>query len=300
MQEDVGQLVAKASFFQKRNKGGNIMEIFIPGNIEEKIALQRTTHLALAAHQDDIEIMAYDGILKCFGKSDAHFTGVVVTNGAGSPRSGIYGKYTDKQMQEVRKDEQKKAAIIGDYSAQIFLDYSSSAVKSPINTDVITDIKKVVEMTQPKVIYTHNLADKHDTHVAVAVKVIKALRELNYIPEEFYGCEVWRNLDWLSDENKILFDVSGHSNLENALLGVFDSQIAGGKRYDLATAGRRLANATYSASHNVDQAQSVCFAMDLLPLLKDHSLDIKEFILTHIDNFAKDVAKKVGMYYENN
>ena len=34
-----------------------------------------------------------------------------------------------------------------------------------------------------------------------------------------------------------------------ALIGVFDSQIAGGKRHDLAVLGRRRANATYNASH---------------------------------------------------
>ena len=39
--------------------------------------------------------------------------------------------------------------------------------------------------------------------------------------------------------------VDRHENLHAALMGVFDSQIAGGKRYDLATAGRRRAHATY-------------------------------------------------------
>jgi len=38
-------------------------------------------------------------------------------------------------------------------------------------------------------------------------------------------------------------------NLQFALLGVFESQIAGGKRYDLALMGRRRANATYFESH---------------------------------------------------
>ena len=58
--------------------------------------------MCISAHQDDIEIMAYHGIAECFGRSDRWFTGVVVTNGAGSPRSGIYGEYTDAEMQKVR------------------------------------------------------------------------------------------------------------------------------------------------------------------------------------------------------
>ena len=49
-------------------------------------------------------------------------------------------------------------------------------------------------------------------------------------------------------------DVSGRDNLAAAMNGVFDSQIAGGKRYDLATIGRRAANATFFESHATDQA----------------------------------------------
>lgn len=270
------------------------MYVFVPNSIDEKTALSRTTHLAISAHQDDIEIMAYDGIVKCFGSDTSNFTGVVVTNGAGSPRCGIYADYTDEEMQKIRRIEQQKAATVGDYSAQVFLDYKSSDVKSPADTAVIEDLKNIITKSQPKFIYTHNLADKHDTHVGVVVKVIKALRELNYVPEALYGCEVWRSLDWVNDTDKVKLDVAGHANLEAAVLGVFDSQIAGGKRYDLATVGRRLANATFCESHGVDDTSSLMYAMDLTPLVKDVSLDIKSYVLDYINNFAADVAKKIG------
>ncbi len=269
------------------------MEIYIPKDINKDQALLSVTHLAVAAHQDDIEIMAYDGIIKCFGKADKNFAGVVVTDGGGSSRSGIYADYTDEQMKLIRKIEQRKAAVIGDYNAQFFLDYKSSDAKNPTNVDIIADLKEILQKTQPDYIYTHNLADKHDTHVGVAIKLIRALRELDYQPKGLYGCEVWRNLDWMMDNDKVKFDVTGHGNLEAALLGVFDSQIAGGKRYDLATAGRRIANATYSESHNVDTATSLMFAMDLTPLTADKNLEIKEFVLSHINNFANDVNNKL-------
>ena len=55
-------------------------------------------------------------------------------------------------------------------------------------------------------------------------------------------------------------------------MGVFDSQVTGGKRYDLATAGRRLAHATYYASHGTDEESALNFAMDLTPLVEDPSL----------------------------
>ncbi|MGD0619102.1 MAG: PIG-L family deacetylase, partial [Bryobacteraceae bacterium] len=74
-------------------------DIFVPDGAALDVALQRTTHLSVAAHQDDIEIMAYHGISECFGRSDCWFTGVVVTNGAGSPRNGIYSGYSDEEMQ---------------------------------------------------------------------------------------------------------------------------------------------------------------------------------------------------------
>ena len=35
------------------------MIIYIPDGTEEKKAITRTTHLAISAHQDDIEFMAY-------------------------------------------------------------------------------------------------------------------------------------------------------------------------------------------------------------------------------------------------
>src|SRR6188768_1841456 len=97
-------------------------DVFVPAaNLAPEAALARTTHLCVAAHQDDIEIMAYHGIAECFGSADKWFSGVVVTNGAGSPRSGIYGSYTDEQMQDVRRLEQRKAALVGEYSIQLQL-----------------------------------------------------------------------------------------------------------------------------------------------------------------------------------
>ncbi len=64
-------------------------DLFIPDGLAPEAALARTTHLSIAAHQDDIEIMAYHGIAECFAQRDRWFTGVVVTHGAGSPRNGI-------------------------------------------------------------------------------------------------------------------------------------------------------------------------------------------------------------------
>jgi LmbE family N-acetylglucosaminyl deacetylase len=270
-------------------------EIYVPDNTPMNEAVKRTTHLAISAHQDDIEIMAYDGIGQCFGRNDKWFMAVVATNGAGSPRNGLYADYSDEQMQKIRKIEQKKAAFVGEYSALALLDYSSSSVKDPLNKDVIHEIKEIILAAKPEVVYTHNLADKHDTHLGTAMKVIRALRELpeNVLPEKVYGCEVWRNLDWVNDEEKVAFDVSAHPNIAAAVLEVFDSQICGGKRYDLATAGRRVGNATYYASHGTDAAAALSYAMDLTPLMKDKTLDICDYITGYIDRFKADVSSRL-------
>lgn len=270
-------------------------DLFVPDGAAAEAALARTTHLCITAHQDDIEIMAYHGIGECFGQKDKWFTGVVVTNGAGSPRSGIYGGYTDDEMQKVRLIEQRKAAYVGEYSCQIQLGFPSSMVKNANEPAVVNDLTAILRATRPEVVYLHNLADKHDTHVAVAMRSIAALRAVRgeTMPKKVYGCEVWRALDWVQDEDKQVLPVSARSNIAAALVGVFDSQVTGGKRYDLATAGRRLANATYFASHGTDDESALNFAMDLTPLVVDPNLPVAEYVLAFVDRFRADVEKRM-------
>jgi hypothetical protein len=125
--------------------------------------------------------------------------------------------------------------------------------------------------------------------------VIAAIRSLPEAdrPEKLYGCEVWRDLDWMVDSDKMPFDISEHENLQAALLGVFDSQIAGGKRYDLASMGRRRANATYFESHGVDVTTGMSYAMDLTPLVFDLLKEIPVFVQEFIQRFEEDVADRL-------
>ena len=271
-------------------------EMFVPDGLPAGEALARTTHMAIGAHQDDLEIMAIDGILACFQQADRWLTGVIVTNGSGSPRDDLYRDYTDEAMREVRTKEQKKAAVMGDYAAQVLLDYPSGVVKDSSNKDPVEDLALLLKLAQPAVVYTHNLADKHDTHVAVTLRVIEAARNLAVAerPRRLYGCEVWRDLDWMLDEDKATFDCSAHENLQAALLGVFDSQVCGGKRYDLATMGRRRANATYHASHGTDVATGLVYAMDLTPLVEDPSTDIQDYVQGFVGRFGRDVRDRIA------
>jgi len=273
------------------------MDIFIPDNIPQNEALSRVTHMGIGTHQDDLEIMSLDGILKCFRQPNLWYMGVTVSNGAGAPRDGIYAAYTDAELQEVRRAEQKKAAYLGEYAACAQLMYSSSDIKNIENIDVVADIVKLLQIAQPKVVYTHNLADKHDTHVAVALRVIQAIRSLpaSERPEKLYGCEVWRGLDWLCDDDKTIFNVSGHPNISASLMGLYDSQIQA-KRYDFAAVGRRRANATFLDSHFTDKVDEAIFGLDMSALMHDENLEPAAFLDEYLNRFINDVKLRVKKY----
>jgi len=83
-----------------------------------------------------------------------------------------------------------------------------------------------------EVVYTHNLADKTRHARSVALRTVAAIREMprESRPKRLYGCEVWRGLDWMVDADKVIFSLDQHENIAMSLVGIFDSQIVGGKR----------------------------------------------------------------------
>jgi len=271
-------------------------DVFVPDGLSPCIALAQVTHLCVAAHQDDIEIMAHAGIVDCLEATGKWFGGVVVTDGAGSPRTGVYSNFTDEKMMAVRRDEQRQAARLGRYSIQIQLAHSSAAVKAPAAAgQVRRDLESIFTACTPEVVYLHNPADKHDTHIGVLLRSLEVLRALpvEKRPRRVLGCEVWRDLDWLPDTDKIALDAGLRPELAAELLKAFDSQVSGGKRYDLAAQGRRLANATFHTSHATDKAAGITWAMDLTPLVRDPALSVREYTLAYIDRLKADVAARL-------
>jgi LmbE family N-acetylglucosaminyl deacetylase len=271
-------------------------DAYVPDRRPLAAALARTTHLCLAAHQDDIEILAYHGISAAYPRRT--FTGVVITDGGGSPRAGRFAKLSDEEMKAARRMEQRRAARLGHYAAQLQLAHPSAVVKDPRRLEVVADLAAILRATTPDVVYLHNPADKHDTHVACFLRCLDALRSLpaRLRPSAVYGCEVWRNLDWLLDTDKVVLDDSARPKLAAKLIGAFESQIAGGKRYDLAIAGRRLANATFHTSHATDRATALTWAMDLTPLVRDPKLSVEKYTLAHIDRLRADVGARLKQF----
>jgi LmbE family N-acetylglucosaminyl deacetylase len=258
-------------------------------------AIRRTTHLGIGAHQDDLEFMAFHGILTCYDRTDRWFGGVTITDGRGSSRAGQFKDWTDDQIAAERIREQEAAAVIGQYSFIAQLGFGSAAVRDAQQSAVRDDLRRIFEASRPEVVYLHNLADKHDTHVGCALRCIEALRQLPKAerPKRVYGCEVWRDLDWLVDSEKTAMPISARPELARALNEVFATQIAGGKRYDLAVLGRRTANATFSNAHSTDQESAMQWAMDLTPLVQDDSLDPVAYTVGFIDRLKADVTARI-------
>ncbi len=267
-----------------------------PGGAAIEEILPHTTHMGIGAHQDDLEIMAFHGISECFDSKEKQFTGVTCTDGGGSARSGKFANFTDEEMRTVRILEQERAAEAGRYLAMLQLQHPSADIKNPGDRQLRKDLSTILRAAGPSVLYIHNPADKHETHIAVFVETIAAIRELppNERPGKVLGCEVWRGLDWMLDDDKIALGIGGRATLAEELIQLFESQIAGGKRYDLASQGRRLSNSTYHQSHKVDTEEEILFAMDLTPLSRDDTVDILDYTCGLLRRFEDDVVEKLS------
>lgn len=268
-------------------------DIHVPDGLDPKQALQRTTILSIAAHQDDCEIMAYHAIAKCYESEQDWYTGVVLTDGGGSPRSGAYEHYTNKQIHIKRSQEQREAANAGKYSAMIQLAYSSEDVRKNKRDVIEGELVSILKLSHPHTMFIHNPADRHETHLGACLRAINAIRKLpkEERPKHVYGMEVWRSLDWLSEKDRLIFDTSRYPELAEGVIAAFDSQCTPKKRFDLAAIGRRMGNATFQAPRDIDEINSCSIGMDLTPLIQDDTIDVKEFTLEHVKSFYNDVDK---------
>ena len=269
-------------------------EIYMPdtaqpvSGITLEEALSATTHLGIAAHPDDLEIMAIHGILAGFRGGGASFAGVVLTNGSGAPRGARFAGLSNAELAALRKEEQKEAARVGRYRAVAFMNFASQDVRS--GSGVVESLARVLQAARARVVYTHSLLDAHSTHSAAAWRVIQTLRSLpeDFLPEQVFGCEVWRGLEWLPARWRVTFDCSDHLELQKSLLDAFKTQVESGKRYDFAIPGRRAANATMNDPNAVDNAQAVAYAMDLTPLTRDKTLSPRAYLQKILRDFEQE------------
>jgi LmbE family N-acetylglucosaminyl deacetylase len=267
-------------------------DILVPDGRPLDQALQRSSHLCIGAHPDDVEILGWHGINQCFNSDQEWFSGVVVTDGAGSPRSGAYADFSDEKMIATRRQEQREAAALGGYSAQLQLGYSSTAVRRGDGERLVAQLQEILQLSQPRVLYLHNLADAHATHVAVATASLAAVRNLppQQRPEQVLGVEIWRSLDWLPAAYRVELPLPEKHELQLQLLRAHASQVAGGKAYDRATIARQIANATFASSHSLDAHSACCLAMDYSALLTTPALTNQEFLQQCLQAFARELS----------
>jgi LmbE family N-acetylglucosaminyl deacetylase len=267
-------------------------DIYIPENLSLDQALDRVTHVGIGAHPDDLEILAFPAISECHQRDDAWFAGIVVCDGAGSPRVGEYGNFSDADMVARRRQEQRDAAQLGNYSLVVQLGYTSAAVKSA-DPALVEDLSVLLRRLRPDALYMHSPADAHATHRATLAASIAALRTLpgESVAEKLYGVEVWRGLDWLPEHLRIRLPIIDPNGLQSRLLRCHDSQIRGGKRYDLAIPSRQRANATLSSTHQIDEFEACTLAIDLRPLIDDPGLAIRELLEHCLEQFRADLLE---------
>lgn len=250
-------------------------------------ALRAATHLAVVAHPDDLEILASPGISDCYALADKHFIGIVVTDGAGAPR--LEGAAED--LIRKRQLEQKRAAELGAYGATVMLNHPSQSLKPGPNTSFVEQLKELFSLCCPQYIYTHSLFDRHLTHQAVSVHLLKVLRELEY-KGPVYGVEVWGSLDWLPDSLRVALPVS-KPDLVERLISCHQSQLAV-KNYAKATLGRMLANATFWESDRLDQYSHLLWAENLGEAITKTHLSLSKYKETIVS--SKSNTDSRGMW----
>lgn len=258
-------------------------EIFVPDGVSLEIALSRITHVGIGAHPDDVELIGLQGIGICREQRTRGFAAIVATDGGAA-----------------RRREQEQAARLGDYGLLIQLGYDSAWVRGSGRLNLEEDLVEIARHLRPKTLYTHSLLDRHDTHLAVAVAAIRASQRSGWSQtlERAYGVEVWGSLDWLPENMRIALDVSEFCELSEDLLKVFRSQLEGGKRYDVATRARWVANATFADPYGPDRSRLLTWALDLLPIVRNPSGSIISFVRDLLRAHEQRVVTKLQKMLE--
>src|SRR5215510_8186906 len=105
-------------------------EVFIPDGASWDEARSRITHLVVAAHADDVEIMAWHALLRA-----ERLAAVIATDGRNSA---------------TRLLEQKRAASLGHYAAVIWLDHTSVEVKQPAYRALASDLNVILSAVRAR------------------------------------------------------------------------------------------------------------------------------------------------------
>jgi len=273
--------------------------VHVPAGGDPLDAVASATDLGVVAHPDDLELLLAGPLLACRHDPDRRFVGVVCTDGAGSVRPDDLADLDDEAFVGVRAGEQVRAADAAGMAAVVLLGHPSVGVcgTGVARRRVVDELAAVVAHARPDVVHTHDPADAHRTHVAVATATVTALRRLPVgdRPRRLVGWEGWRDLGWLGPAHLVVEDLSGRVDDAVAIARHHASQL-GPKRYDEAVAGRWRANATFAAQRQPDATEALARGSDLTPLLDD-DVDPAAFVASLVQRFADEVADGVGAWW---
>ncbi len=175
--------------------------------------------LVAACHPDD-EVLGCGGTIAKF------------MNGEGSVRSVIfsYGENSniwedEKELMIKRIEESKKAAEILGLKNVIFLGVPDNLMKKELKEDKIKErFDKILERTNPDIIFTHSVDDPHPAHSAVA-RFVKSRVNKTKIKSEIYTFNVWSPLRILHrDEPRMVIDITETLKVKKEALKAFESQ----------------------------------------------------------------------------
>lgn len=275
-------------------------EVYIPDGASLETAFGRTESLCIAAHPDDIEIMAVPGILEAHRAGGWKFFGIIATDGVGTLRGAQYAALGTEEVCALRVREAKEAALLGRYSGLALLHHESAEIKDACASAPSEDLKALLRTLRPRAIHLHNPFDRHDVHVAVCLRSIAAIRavaaETGWKPEAVYGGENRRGLGWLVHCDRLVLPVDDPDAFSDRLLHTFRSQNVGVRQFDQAVRGRRIGNATWEEGQEIHCEHELALAVDLLPLIEDPSIPVCEFVRHTIERFRADVMSRLERF----
>ena len=275
--------------------------IHVPGGGDALAALAATTDLGVVAHPDDLELLLASPVLACRDDPTRSFCGVVCADGAGSVRPPDLADLDRGAFVDLRAAEQVAAADAAGMGAVVLLGLASDEVSGtgPGRSTFVDALSALVAACRPGVVHTHDPADAHRSHVAVATGTVTALRRLpaDRRPRRLVGWEGWRDLGWVAEDRVVWGDLADRVDDAVALARHHASQL-GPKRYDAAVAGRWRANATFAAQRDSDATDGLARGVDLTPLLDD-DVDPTTFVAGLVRSFAEGVLSGVMTWWES-
>lgn len=246
------------------------------------------THICVAAHKDDGEMLALHGIKNCY--EDGGFGLIVLTDGGNCPKAGKYSDLSYEDMVEIRTEEQKRAATFGKYEKVYFFDLPSQTLEER-KDEIAKEITNIID-SNPNIeyVYSHSIFDRHKTHINACKLTIEGVRQSKNKKniKNFFGVELWRDLDWIEEKDLSFLDVSGSCAFAMQLLSYFESQNQS-KMYNRGFCGRLASNATFSNSHSNSECTEVMRAVDMTKLLMGNKNDEIAFIKEKIRDFQNIV-----------